>query len=405
MKTKNQLHQLLGFVLALLMFFLCTAEAAYARGGGGGGGGGCFASNTSILTPAGYKPISQLKPGSQVIGYNLSQHQSEIGTVGALQEVAATEYYIINDAIKVTGTHPFYVLTSEAIKQVEVRQLKIGDQLLGKESNLRISSLQHFDEPITVYNLISVTPDHNFYAGDFLVHNKGGGGIASSTVGGRSFVSPGFRTVLFLVVGLLPWAFLLEIYNFIRFRGKEFTADEALIKHTQSIFLEFTNRYSMRYERGDDIWETIPLKSAIDPQQYQPHLSDQDLFENVCRLFMQYQQDWMNKDFTKMKQYVSEPFYTAQYNEFQRNYGENIDVIYQPEVSEIAILDFREDQDRYLFEVQINASMTNFVISPRGYVVRGEPHLRSFTECWKIRLDSDPHWWLTGIEPNRLQKT
>ncbi|MEM6434325.1 MAG: Hint domain-containing protein [Cyanobacteria bacterium P01_D01_bin.115] len=395
MKIKNQLHQLLGIVLALLIFFLCTAEVAYARGGGGGGG--CFASDTPILTPAGYKPISQLQQGSQVIGYSLSQHQAEVGTIGALQEVAATEYYVINNAIKVTGTHPFYVLTPEAIKQVEVRNLKIGDQLLGKESNLRIASLQHVGEPITVYNLLSITPDHNFYAGDFLVHNKGGSGVSSSTFSGRPFASPSFRAVLFLVVGLLPGAFFLEIYNFIRFRGRAFTEDEALIKHTQEISPEFTNQYSVRYRRGDDLWETVSLKSAIDPQQYQHHLSDEKLFEHVCRLFTKYQQDWMNKDFTAMKQYVSEPFYAGQHKIFHQNYGKNTDIIYQAKVSEIAILDFREDQDRSLFEVQINARMTNFVTSPKGYVIRGEPYLRSFTEYWKFRLDADKRWWLTDI--------
>ena len=403
MKTKHQLRQLLGIVLALLVSFLLTAEAAYARGGGGGGGG-CFAGDTPILTPAGYKPISQLQQGSQVIGYSLSSHQPEIGTIGTVQEVAATEYYVINDAIKVTGTHPFYVLTPEAIKQVEVRQLKIGDQLLGKESNLRISSLQHIGEPITVYNLVSVTPNHNFYAGDFLVHNKGGSGISSSTVDGRPFAYPGFRAVLFLVVGLLPGAFFLEIYNFIRFRGRAFTEDEALIKHTQAISPEFTNQYSVRYRCGDDLWETVPLKSAIDPQEYQHHLSDEELFEHVCLLFTQYQQDWMNKNFTAMKQYVSEPFYAEQHKIFCQNYGKNTDIIYQAEVSEIAILDFSEDRDRSLFEVQINASMTNFVTSPKGYVVRGEPCLRSFTEYWKFRLDSNKKWWLTDVNPICMSK-
>ncbi|NEQ47186.1 MAG: hypothetical protein F6K00_28050 [Leptolyngbya sp. SIOISBB] len=403
MKTKNQLRQLLGIVLALLVSCLFTAETAYARGGGGGGGGGgCFAGDTPILTPAGYQPISQLQQGSQVIGYSLSRHQSEIGTVGTVQEVAATEYYVINDAIKVTGTHPFYVLTPEGIKQVEVRQLKIGDQLLGKESNLRISSLQYVGEPITVYNLISVMPNYNFYAGDFLVHNKGGGGISSSTPGRTSFSFPGLRAVLFLVVGLLPMAFLSEIYNFIRFRRKEFTEDEDLIKHTQSISPEFTNQYSVRYQLGNDIWEAIPLKSSIDSQQYQDLLNEQELFENVCRLFTQYQQDWMNKDFTTMKQYVSEPFYTAQYNEFQQNYGASIDVIYQPKVSEIALLDFRKEQDGHLFKVQINASMINFLISPKGYVTRGKPRLRSFTEYWKFKWNSDKRWWLADIDPNIL---
>ncbi|MEO1295936.1 MAG: polymorphic toxin-type HINT domain-containing protein, partial [Cyanobacteria bacterium J06636_16] len=398
MKTKDQLRQLLGIVLALMEFFLCTTEVAYARGGGGGGGsGGCFASDTPILTPEGYKPINQLKQGSQVIGYSLSRHQPEIGTVGALQEISAAEYYVINDVIRVTGTHPFYVLTPEAIKQVEVRQLKIGDQLLGKESDFRISSLQHVSEPITVYNLISVTPNHNFYAGGFLVHNKGGSGIYPSGANGRSFSTPSFKAVLFLLIGLVPGAFLIEIYNFIRFRGKEFTEDEELIKHTQTISPEFTNRYSIRYRRGDDLWETVSLKSSIDPHQYQHLLSDQELFENASHLFTKYQQDWMNKDFTMMKQYVSEPFYTNQRNIFQQNYGEGFDIIYQLEALEMALLSFRKEQDQHFFEIQINAKMTNFSISSQGYVIRGEPYPRSFTEYWTFRLDAGEKWWLTDI--------
>lgn len=235
MKTKDRLRQFLGIVLALMVSFLWTTEVAYAQGGEGIRGG-CFASDTPILTPTGYQPINQLRQGSQIVGYSLPRHQPEIVTVGKLKAVAATEYYVINDAIKVTGTHPFYVLTPDEIKQVEVRQLKIGDRLLGKDSNLRISSLRHVEAPITVYNLTAVTPNHNFYAGGFLVHagsflvihEKHNYYYPQNITPPSSYPPAPISKVLLILVVLIPGAFLREIYNLIRFRGKEFTEDEEL---------------------------------------------------------------------------------------------------------------------------------------------------------------------------------
>lgn len=420
--SKVEKRQLLGLILALVVSFLCTAEVAYA-GESGGIRRGCFASDIPVLTPAGYTPINQLSQGSQVISYNLSNHQPEIGTVITIQEGTTADYYVINNAINVTGTSLVYVLDSdEKIKQIQVRDLNLGDQLIGEESNLRISHLQHGREPIAVYNLILISPNDSFYAGGFLVYNKHCTYAIPKRIdysypeirrtGSLSKPLPSFRIVLIVLVGLIPGIFFREIYNFIGLRNKEFTERDDLIEHTQAVSPAFTNRYSIQQYSPipelfypDEwasvpfrIWNQVPLALAIDPHRYQHLLSKQELFENTCRLFIRYQQDWMTKDVAAMQQYVAKSLYTHRHSFFQSKYGESVDVIYNPEVSGVALLDFTEGQDQYFFGMQINAKMTNFVVSSRGYVIQGKPEPRSLTEYWTLRLDSDKNWWLINID-------
>jgi hypothetical protein len=45
----------------------------------------------------------------------------------------------------------------------------------------------------------------------------------------------------------------------------------------------------------------------------------------------------------------------------------------------------------------VNAKMTNFVISPEGYVLSGEPFSRSFSEYWDISVNSSGKWYLVNI--------
>jgi Pretoxin HINT domain len=156
MKISNNLAKVLKICLvALLLIFYITAPA-YARGG-------CFANGTKILTPNGDRRIEDLHKNDRIIGYNFNTHQTEEEDIGGVQVIKSPDYYIIDDKIKVTGTHPFYVQISTGLNLVEVKNLKLGDSILGEHNySIAISKIEYVKEPVIVYNLLSVTPHHNF---------------------------------------------------------------------------------------------------------------------------------------------------------------------------------------------------------------------------------------------------
>ena len=120
--------------LCFSLIGLFISAPAYSRGGGGGGG--CFAKGTSILTPEGNKQIEQLHSGDRVINYNFSTGSQDVGTIGKIEIIDSPDYYLINDITKVTGTHPFYIKTSEGIELIRVRDLHSGDRLIEQDNSL-----------------------------------------------------------------------------------------------------------------------------------------------------------------------------------------------------------------------------------------------------------------------------
>lgn len=409
MRFIKKLAKLLGISLAILLLFFCLPDFAYARGG-------CFGEGTTISTPTGVKLIEQLHPGDRLISYNFTTHHSEVGEIGEIQVLSSPDYFVINNTLKVTGTHPFYVQNSTDIDLVEARRLKVGDRLVGEDiANPIISSIKHIKKNITVYNLISINSQHNFYANKILVHNKGSGGGGSGGGGGRDFSGRGhgggssapitkktiysfvFVCMLLLAV-LVPFGFRREIYNSIRFFNKDFTSNLDLINFTTSTNPKFTNRYSASYVKDNEIWHLVSIGSEVNEQDYQQIFSKVELIEKVNHLFIQYQHDWTMKNFTQMARYVAEPFYSKQEYIFLTDFGDNFDIIYQPEIIEIAPISYKQEQDKHIFQVQVNAKMTNFEVSPQGYVLSGEPEPRSFTEYWNISIDAENRWYLTGIE-------
>lgn len=120
--------------MIILLFSFCVTDVAAARGG-------CFAGGTAILTTEDYKPIEQLDQSDRIIGYNFTTHHPEEGNIGEIQVLSSPGYFLINDKIKVTESHPFYIKTSTGVKVVKAQKLKPGDQLVGEESHPVISSL------------------------------------------------------------------------------------------------------------------------------------------------------------------------------------------------------------------------------------------------------------------------
>ncbi|BDA67681.1 hypothetical protein CAL7716_018470 [Calothrix sp. PCC 7716] len=409
MKNIRKLTKLLWISLIISLFLsFCITDIAYARGG-------CFAGGTVILTTQGNKPIEKLHQGDSIISYNFTTHQAEVGNIGDIQVLSSPKYLLINSKIKVTETHPFYVKTPTGVKLEQAQKLKIGAELIGEgESRVVISNINYINENIIVYNLISVSQNHNFYADGILVHNKGGGGGSVGSGGGRgsyyggngnSYFTPinsktlpkYILTLIVLLLVLLPAIFWHEISNIIRFFNKEFTNNSELSQFAISINPKFTNRYSVKYSKDNEQWNTIPIESEINEQEYQDILSKNQLIERVSSLFIQYQLDWTMKNFEHMVDYIAEPFYSQQCYIFKRYFNASFDVVYNPELIETAPISLKQEENKHIFRVQVNAKMTNFVISPTGYVLSGESYPRFFTEYWDIAVDSSGKCYLIKI--------
>lgn len=406
MKNINHVNKVISFFLTILLLAFCITEPVYARGG-------CFAQGTPVLTSQGHKPIEKLNKSDSIITYNFTTHQLEIGKIEEIKILTSHEYLLINNKIEVTETHPFYIKTDTGVKLKQAQKLEIGDQLIGEgDSRVFIFNIDHIKENITVYNLISVNPNHNFYANGILVHNKGGGGGTGSAGGGyyrggngnSSFTPINSKTlpkyILILVVlfaGLLPVIFCREIYNFTNLFNKKFTNNSDLIHFATNINPKFTNCYSLKYTKDNEQWNKTTIQFEINEQEYQQIISKNQLIEKITSLFIQYQLDWTMKDFEQMLDYISKPFYYLQYYVFQRDFGSSSDIVYQPEVIEAAPISYKKEDNQHIFRVQVNGKMTSFVISSEGYVLSGEPFPRLFSEYWDISVNSSGKWYLVNI--------
>ena len=389
----------------MLLVSLFVSDPAYSRGGGGGGG--CFAEGTLILTPEGNKKIQQLYSGDRLINYNFSTHSQDRATISKIEIINSPDYYLINHQTKVTGTHPFYVKTNEEIKLTQVRDLHQGDRLINRDNSLiTIDSIEHILKSISVYNLIAIEPNHNFYADGLLVHNKGGGGGGGGYGGGGSGQHPiiteknflGFlQASVILISGLSCIFFWQQIYNFFIYFNRKFTEDSELIKLAENINPNFKNKYSIWYSKDDQIWQQVSPQAEVSESEYRDFIDRSELLERVETLFIEYQQDWTNKDFESMRRYVQEPFYTTQKKIFNRNYGSNSDIVYDCCLSSIVPIDIELESDKCFLRLQINGEMINFKLAPEGYILSGKADRRSFSEYWDIKLNPDKQCYIVNI--------
>lgn len=131
-------------------------------------GGGCFLSGTPVDTPEGKRPIETLQTGDMVLSGTDADGTPQFSTISTTYKNLASEYYILNGRISVTGTHPFRV----GMKWKEVKDLRVGDKLQGIEGEaIPVVSIEKVERGVRIYN-IEVDKAHTFFAGDLLVHNK-----------------------------------------------------------------------------------------------------------------------------------------------------------------------------------------------------------------------------------------
>jgi intein/homing endonuclease len=135
----------------------------------------CFIGGTKITLPDGeYKSIEDVKIGDKVLTYNENLKTTEIGIVGDLKchnVSSVIDLTFTNDnVITTTFEHPFFVKSKG---WVEAKNLIIGDVCItDNNGESTIVDVKHYEKECEVYNLLSVSNNHNFFANKILVHNK-----------------------------------------------------------------------------------------------------------------------------------------------------------------------------------------------------------------------------------------
>ena len=406
----------LSIFLFSLLLFINPADAKNITGG--------FGAGTTIATPKGDIPVEELKEGDRIIGYNFETHHTEENIVRKINQKTSLSYYLINHQIKLTGTSYVYVDTKENPKLISIHQLKLRARLFSKNhSYLMTNSVEQIVKQTDVYALVFENQTGNLYADSILVHNGekipnllsnyylrckyGEGRTANYTrcayINADTF--PGFLSALAIVIfgiaiiGSIIAKSLIYIRNLIQFYGKSFTDNVKLVNFTKSVNPNFTNCYSIEYLKEYKVWCLISLQSEIAESEYQYLISKTKLIAQIKQLYIKYHRDLVNRKFSNISQYFPNFAIEDKYINYQKHFVDRFDIIYQPKILNIAILDFDDETNENItFKVQVNAEMINFVISQSGYVLTGEPKIQQYSEYWDIELTSDKQWCIQDIE-------
>lgn len=390
MSFLNKLAKFLLISIIVFLAYLFNTDSAYAEGNN-------LAPGTLILTPKGNVPIETLHSGDRVVGYNFSTHQEEINTIKSTQLKSSLSYYLINHQTKISGTQLVYV---NSPKIVRVSKLRDRDRLIGQNHFLYlVKQVEQIVQPSKIYQITLDNEESNFFVDNFLVY--GGNKIPTifkesyrdcptvnaysrQTVCLNELTLPGFLLAFGIIITIIFFSeFFINFYNFIRFYGKNVTDNSELLEFIHNINSKFTNRYSTKYRKSSKVWQSIDLRENINELEYEHLIGNADLIKQVNHLFYQYQNDLTNKDYDRIAEYFPDFFKEKQY------LTQNINIIYQPKIIDIAIIDFKQSEDKSIFRVQINGEMTNFTISEQGYLLSGDSELKMFSEYWDIELNAD----------------
>ena len=135
----------------------------------------CFPAGTQItLSDNSLKNIEDVIVGENVLTYNEETGFNETGVVGDLKKHEVSSIIKLTfdgeKTIITTTEHPFFVKEKGWVKANELQSNDICRTDLLED--IKIVSVEILEETHTVYNLLSVSNHHNFYANNILVHNK-----------------------------------------------------------------------------------------------------------------------------------------------------------------------------------------------------------------------------------------
>jgi intein/homing endonuclease len=93
------------------------------------------------------------------------------GKVINVRKGSEKQHYIINNKIRVTYEHPFFIKFANQWRYVEAQNLRFGFKILDEQQNeIEITSIELVPGVVETFNL-TVKDVHSFIADTFVVHN------------------------------------------------------------------------------------------------------------------------------------------------------------------------------------------------------------------------------------------
>jgi predicted lipid-binding transport protein (Tim44 family) len=347
-----------------------------------GGGGGCFPGGTMIRTPQGQIPIEKLSANDMVQAVN---REGQIINA-RVDKIFASRSRILSVStsrgeLRTTTEHPLGLADGTYL---EAGLLHSGQKVLFRDKGELVTATVFGSgegrEKELVYNL-SVKMPHTFLAGDFVVHNKGGGysGSHSSGSGGGSSGDPAGVIVFILVIGFFIF--------FAVVKGKKTGKDENL-----------DYLYS-RAQIDKKVIKTAKLLDFISRQD--PAMSAKELRTLSEAAFRKLQECWQARDYAPMKPLLMEALFaqhTAQLQGLTRNHEINKLDGLQVKNVDIVNVRYTEKPDMREFTVLITASVRDCYIDDRTKeFLRGDKDPAQFQEFWTFQRQGEK-WLLREIE-------
>lgn len=158
----------------------------------------CFVAGTKItLGDGSLVNIEDVKIGDSVLSYNFRSALSEpqpVEGIGA-KKVQKTVTYSFEDgtALEATLDHPLFCAKhgwvssnpdyTSAVYNLSTKLASVGCEITRQDkSSVKVVDITINDKETVVYNLKTVAVNHNFYANEYLVHNRGGCFIAGTQI-------------------------------------------------------------------------------------------------------------------------------------------------------------------------------------------------------------------------------
>jgi hypothetical protein len=130
---------------------------------------GCFLAGTLVETVKGPRALEEVQVGDIVLGVDDNGDYILNEVLETIRSIAY-RYYVINETIEVTETHPFFV----GQRWVPAGELCVGDLIAGADGRgIAVESIHIADWGVRTFNL-TVAGNHTFFADGALVHNKPG---------------------------------------------------------------------------------------------------------------------------------------------------------------------------------------------------------------------------------------
>jgi|GEM_PF-5110908 hypothetical protein len=155
------------FFLSLTAIFFVAPHVAHAQNLIGDQSG------FHILTPAGYKTLSQIKAGDQVAGYDFQANQKVTNIIERIDISTrnANDFYIINGIYHLYKNQSVWINSGTTARVVHTFEIKVGDSLYNdNEQPIKITSIQPFRGETSWIEFI-ISGNHSYIANGLVLHN------------------------------------------------------------------------------------------------------------------------------------------------------------------------------------------------------------------------------------------